>query len=117
MLAEARRRIDTVRTAGLGEDRIRPQLSNPPTVPELLICYLEMVSRREAPANEDVRALGRILGRLSERLAPALTILDVGTWEADGPSAEVLMDPRRRADIEEKFGFLLMAERMMEWGQ
>ena len=116
MLTDARNRIAQVRSTGLGEELIHSTLSNLPTVPELLICYLEMTSRGEEPAADEARDLARHFGHASERLGIVLRFALAPAWGPRGPSARRLIDPDHRADNETRIGFLILADHITRLG-
>lgn len=127
MLREASARVEAVRRSGHGEAFQVPDFSRPPTVSQLLLTYLELISRgggRDGRAltvalMEEAETLSRRLGETALRLAPALRTLGVDDAYDDageGPSVEALLNLACRADFEERFGHLLTAEVMMEWG-
>ena len=122
MMREANSRVVAVRRSGHEEAFQRPDFSDPPTVSQLLLTYLELVGRRQdgpRPVNE-AEALSRRLGQTALRLAPALRTLGVYDGydgAGGGPGVASLLEPDCRPDFEERFGHLLTAEIMMEWGE
>ena len=97
------------------EGTASPSSSAPPTVSEILMAYLEMVTYGVPPLQEDVLELGAEIGRAEDRLASALRTMGLRAWSGAGPSPEVLLDPFWRPVIELSFDYLLEAERIMDW--
>ena len=117
LLRDASTRMRLIQETGLGRGMISAGFSQPPTVGELLIAYLEMVSRVPTPDHHEFETLSRHLGRASERLAPAIHRMEGHrpiAWRSQGPGANILVGPQFRSHVDQFFAWLFQAERVMD---
>ena len=116
LLQDASTRMQLIQENGLGRGMISVGLSQQPTMSELLIAYLEMVSRVPAPDHQELETLSRHLGRASDRLGPAIHRMEGHrpiAWRSQGPGVNILVGPQFRSHVDAVFAWLFQAERVM----
>lgn len=116
LLQDASTQMQLIQQNSLGRGMISARLSQQPTMGELLIAYLEMVSRVPAPDHQELETLSRHLGRASDRLGPAIHRMEGHrpiAWRSQGPGVNILVGPQFRSHVDAVFAWLFQAERVM----